>query len=120
MDRYEQALARARHDAQAEHTKRLCALLADAEREVDLLRRMCMQVPVETDQQQLVLDLLAALGESKRIERPQGRLHGLLGAAQEQAVHLARAHGATWTAIGEALGEARTNVRTRYAATSSV
>lgn len=113
MDRYEQALARARHDAQAEHTKRLCAILADAEREIDLLRRMCSQ-PVESGIQANVLDLLAALGESKRIERPQARLHGLLSAAQTQAVYLARAHGATWTAIGEALGEARTNVRARY------
>lgn len=114
MDRYEQALARARHDAQAEHTKRLCALLADAERELDLLRRMCAQVPVADDRQADVLDLVAALGVSKRIERPQARLHGLLSAAQTQAVYLARAHGATWTAIGEALGEARTNVRARY------
>ena len=114
MDGYEQALARARHDAQAEHTKRLCALLADAEWELENLRLACSLIPMQADQGATVLALLAGLAESKRIERPQAMLDNLLGAARTQAVHLARAHGATWTAIGEALGEAGTNVRARY------
>ena len=107
-------LAKADHEAQAEHTKRLCALLADAAQEIEDLRLACSLIPMRLDQGATVLGLLARLAVSKRIERPQAALDNMLAAARVQAVLLARAHGATWTAVGEALGEARTNVRTRY------
>lgn len=109
-------MARARARAQRATARDLVAALdqlADsAHTRADAARRLADN----PDDPAAVLDLLAALADNARKPRPAAVLDRLTTEARATAVDLARATGATWQAIGDALGTSRQQAQTRYAA----
>lgn len=101
-------------DARIEHQTQVEHLLDEAAGEIGKLRKLLDDLAVDYASPMLALRLVAGLAESKRLIRVQARLDAMLAQAQRSAVKLARAHGASWTAVGEALGEDGRNVAARF------
>lgn len=101
-------------DARLEHSETLAFLIAEAAGELAKLEKLRNDLSIEVGQPDLALEVLAGLGQSKRIERLRARVHALLVGAQREAILLARAHGASWTQIGDALEEDGRNVAARF------
>ena len=102
-------------DARIDYGTQLRHLLGRAAQELHTLIVLVDGLPIGQADPIMVLEVLAGLARTKRLERQQGRLDQLLADAQEQAVKLARTgHGVTWRSIGEALGEDGRNTASRF------
>lgn len=101
----ERAAARAQldFDERLEHATQLQHLLDRAASELAYLRELAKLIPSDMAHPERVLEVVAGLSRSGRILRPKAVLDNLLVEAAEQAIRLARVHGASWDAIGAAL-----------------
>lgn len=117
MTQEERAAARAEldFDERVELQAQILDLLRRTSTELRQLQMLVDVLPVDVQAPTAALAVVEKLARSKRLERPQGILDTLLRQAHEASVSLARAHGAQWNKIGEALGEDGRNTARDFA-----
>lgn len=101
-------------DERMEHTAELMQLLSQLAQKVGEAQRELAGLDETNPSPELAAYVAGLLGPSRRHQVGPSAVSNLLASAQDRAVLLARAHGASWAKIGEYLGEIGENLRTRY------
>lgn len=101
-------------DERIEHTAALMHLLSELTQTIGEVQRAVAELDETNPSPETAAYVAGLLGASRRHQNGNSALADKLAAAQDRAVLLARAHGASWAKIGHYLGEIGENLRNRY------
>lgn len=102
------------HDERIFHNAVIEAALDDIEREIARIRRIAANVPTGHASPNLALELVESVGRQYVPRGPLATIMHLFNLVQDAAVMQARAHGATWEALAEKRGEAKSKTHARF------